>query len=262
MNAEVIDADEIKSGYRKVELPSGEWLLSGRLKLPVGDDNGAQKIRELMAKRNASQPVQSANAGSVFRNPPDDFAARLIDAAGLKGAVVGDAEISKTHANFIINRGDATANDIEELIAQVQTRSADEKRRGITTGSADYWEEVMMDTIPTRRRFPNAAISYIVLKHEGNMPFENDGLRGRMTGDATAERSVVEHTYSAALFFSRHSRTIYFVHAQRGYEIIAFGNLIQYGARCQRSPNRLPVATLRVDGQCRSRMTAKGRSLT
>ena len=62
--------------------------------------------------------------------------------------------------------------------------------------------------------------------------------------------------------FSRHPRTIYFVHAQRGYEIIAFGDLIQYGVHYQRSPNRLPVTTLRVDVQCRSRMTGYARGLT
>ena len=71
----------------------------------------------------ATQPLRWPNAGSVFRNPPGDFAARLIEATGLKGLRIGGAEVSTQHANFIVNRdGAATANDIETLIATVQRR--------------------------------------------------------------------------------------------------------------------------------------------
>ncbi len=122
----VFSAAEISFGYRRVDLPDGYWLLGGWLTLSAADpDDGAggkQRIRSLLEKRGATQPVQSANAGSVFRNPPHDHAARLLDQAGLKGARVGDAVVSETHANFIINRGAASAADIEQLINTAQRR--------------------------------------------------------------------------------------------------------------------------------------------
>ncbi|MDA8010886.1 MAG: UDP-N-acetylmuramate dehydrogenase [Gammaproteobacteria bacterium] len=110
-------AAEIDSAYRKVKLPARKWVLSALLALRRdGNGGGKRRIREMLKKRGATQPVQSANAGSVFRNPDGDHAARLIEQAGLKGARAGDAVISETHANFIINRGGAAAADIEELI--------------------------------------------------------------------------------------------------------------------------------------------------
>ncbi len=70
----------------------------------------------------ATQPLTLPNAGSVFRNPPGDYAARLIEASGLKGCTIGGAQVSEKHANFIVNLGDATAADIEDLIAEVQAK--------------------------------------------------------------------------------------------------------------------------------------------
>ena len=70
----------------------------------------------------ATQPLALPNAGSVFRNPPGDYAARLIEASGLKGCTIGGAQVSEKHANFIVNLGAATAADIEDLIAEVQAR--------------------------------------------------------------------------------------------------------------------------------------------
>jgi len=77
-------------------------------------------MKQLLAKRSDSQPLGRPSAGSVFRNPPGDHAGRLIEAAGLKGAREGGAMVSDKHANFIINTGEATARDIEALIARVR----------------------------------------------------------------------------------------------------------------------------------------------
>jgi len=79
-----------------------------------------QHIKSLLEKRNASQPTNKPTCGSVFKNPPGDFAARLIEACGLKGYAIGGAVISQKHANFIENSGNATALDIEALIEHIQ----------------------------------------------------------------------------------------------------------------------------------------------
>ena len=103
--------------------PDGEWFLSARLSFPQGSAAAAlQRIRELLARRVASQPLGQPNAGSVFRNPAGDHAARLIEACGLKGEREGGAEVSRKHANFIVNLGGATARDIETLIRKIQAR--------------------------------------------------------------------------------------------------------------------------------------------
>ncbi len=107
-------------GYRSVRGHEGEWFIAATLRLTPGPSEALKgRIRELLEKRSGSQPTNQANAGSVFRNPPGDHAARLIDAAGLKGHCIGDACVSEKHANFIVNRGDATAADVEALIAEV-----------------------------------------------------------------------------------------------------------------------------------------------
>jgi len=109
--------------YRHVEGPFEEWFLAARFHLQQGDPAfGRQRIKEYLAIRNKTQPMQTANAGSVFRNPPGDFAARLIEHAGLKGVCEGGARVSARHANFIINEGHAKACDIERLIARIQAR--------------------------------------------------------------------------------------------------------------------------------------------
>lgn len=114
-------SSEITASYRHVKLPARHWLLSGRLRLRhTADYHGKRRIRALLKKRNASQPLPSANAGSVFCNPRGDYAARLLQQAGLKGTHIGDAVIADTHANFIINRGNANAAQIEQLIELAQ----------------------------------------------------------------------------------------------------------------------------------------------
>ena len=77
-------------------------------------------IKALLARRKASQPIGLPSCGSVFRNPPGDYAARLIETAGLKGRRIGGAVVSEKHANFIINAGGASALDIERLIELVR----------------------------------------------------------------------------------------------------------------------------------------------
>ena len=77
-------------------------------------------MRELLERRKATQPIGEWSCGSVFTNPPGDHAARLVEASGLKGFRIGDASVSEKHANFIINHGNATAEDLERLIRHVQ----------------------------------------------------------------------------------------------------------------------------------------------
>ena len=114
---------EFGIAYRSVVMPRpGEWFLAAYLYLsPTGENEDSQaKIRELLARRQATQPIQQATCGSVFKNPPGDFAARLIESCGLKGRRCGDAVVSEKHANFIVNDGAATAADIEALIELVK----------------------------------------------------------------------------------------------------------------------------------------------
>lgn len=107
--------------YRHVHGPANEWFVAAHFSLAAGESIAArQRIRELLARRGATQPMQSANAGSVFKNPEGDYAARLIEACGLKGTCEGKACVSEMHANFIVNTGSATAAEIETLIARVR----------------------------------------------------------------------------------------------------------------------------------------------
>ena len=118
----VYKKDQIKTEYRHVSLPKNQWILSGTLTLNTvgGDFDGRGAIRSLLEKRSESQPIQTANAGSVFKNPKDNFAAQLIEENGLKGHRIGGARVSEKHANFIINDGDARSADIENLILHIQ----------------------------------------------------------------------------------------------------------------------------------------------
>lgn len=116
------NASEFIASYRHIDMPvADEWFVAAWLELPAGDAHeSAHKIKELLAKRLASQPLNQPSAGSTFRNPPGDFAARLIEASGLKGYIIGGAQVSEKHANFIVNVGGATALDIELLIKHMR----------------------------------------------------------------------------------------------------------------------------------------------
>lgn len=121
---------EFEIGYRSVVGPEGEWFLAAELDLQTGDVVAAQnQIKQLLERRATTQPTGQPSCGSVFRNPPGDHAARLIEAAGLKGRCIGGAQVSEMHANFIVNTGDARAADIEQLIALVQDEV--EKQTGV-----------------------------------------------------------------------------------------------------------------------------------
>ena len=115
--------DDYEIGYRRVvlKLPYEEWFISATVSFARGDETVAmRRIKELLMRRVATQPLSEPNAGSVFRNPDGDHAARLIEACGLKGYAVGGAQVSTKHANFIVNKGGASAADIEAVIDHVQ----------------------------------------------------------------------------------------------------------------------------------------------
>ncbi|HUL57158.1 MAG TPA: UDP-N-acetylmuramate dehydrogenase [Usitatibacter sp.] len=116
------EPSDYEVGYRHVRLKRAaqEWFVSGVFGFQPGEETAAMRhIKELLQKRVASQPLNLPNAGSVFRNPPGDHAARLIDAAGLKGYTVGGAQVSAKHANFIVNVAHASAADVEAVIDHV-----------------------------------------------------------------------------------------------------------------------------------------------
>jgi UDP-N-acetylmuramate dehydrogenase len=114
---------EFQVKYRHVVRPNNEWFVAGHFQFPLGDAQHAQQaIRELLRQRNITQPIGEFNCGSVFRNPPGNHAARLIEACGLKSYRIGNAWVSQKHANFIINGGEATAADIENLIYLIQQK--------------------------------------------------------------------------------------------------------------------------------------------
>ncbi|MCG8428029.1 MAG: UDP-N-acetylmuramate dehydrogenase [Chromatiales bacterium] len=115
--------EQFEIGYRHVKGEPGEWFLAAYLQLEPGDvDAGQAKIRQLLNRRSETQPTGLPSCGSVFRNPPGDHAARLIEQAGLKNTCIGGACVSEKHANFIINSGNAKAAEIEALIKLVQQR--------------------------------------------------------------------------------------------------------------------------------------------
>ncbi len=115
-------AGDIDVGYRTVCLPPDHGVLLGVFHLlrDEAEDAVWDRVRALMKRRRETQPVAQASGGSVFRNPDGQYAAQLIEAAGLKRYRIGGAEVSETHANFIVNNGAATAHDIECLIEHVR----------------------------------------------------------------------------------------------------------------------------------------------
>jgi UDP-N-acetylmuramate dehydrogenase len=108
---------QMSFSYRDSHLAPG--VVVTRVGLRLGKDEAARvssRLRELVVRRKSSQPAGHPNSGSMFRNPPGDFAGRLIEAAGLKGKRIGQAQISERHANFIVNLGAARADEVRELM--------------------------------------------------------------------------------------------------------------------------------------------------
>ncbi|MCK5889523.1 MAG: UDP-N-acetylmuramate dehydrogenase [Methylococcales bacterium] len=124
------DAKEFEVAYRSVKGLKDEWFLSAHLTLKEGDTQESQKkIKQLLEQRALTQPIHKPTCGSVFKNPPGAYAAKLIEACDLKGYILGDACVSNKHANFIENMGKATATDIENLIRYIQQQV--KKQHGI-----------------------------------------------------------------------------------------------------------------------------------
>ena len=116
-----LSRSEFQVGYREVQGQGAACFIAAGLRLsPEDSDIVLRRLRAWQERRAATQPLEWPSCGSVFRNPPGDHAARLIEAAELKGLRYGDAEVSTQHANFIINRGAARAEEIEALVANVQ----------------------------------------------------------------------------------------------------------------------------------------------
>ena len=121
----VKDKQSFEIGYRSVKKKEDEIFIGAWFDFPSkenDDENEEQKIDDLLKLRRSSQPLNWPTAGSTFRNPEKNFAAKLIEEVGLKGYQIGDARISNKHANFIENIGDATAKDIEQLIYLAQEK--------------------------------------------------------------------------------------------------------------------------------------------
>ena len=126
-----MNREEISFGYRKTEFPPDTIILGAQLKLEKGERAKIKKkISEILQWRQKKHPLEFPNAGSIFKNLPMQIAGELIEEMGMKGMNVGDAQISPKHANFIVNRGKATASDVLELIALIQAKA--EKEKGVS----------------------------------------------------------------------------------------------------------------------------------
>ena len=113
--------NDYEINYRSVKHRfSDEFFISAQFDFNLNKPN--DNVRELLDKRNSSQPIGLPSCGSVFKNPKDNYAAKLIESSGLKGFCIGGACVSQKHANYIINQNNATALDIENLIIHIQNK--------------------------------------------------------------------------------------------------------------------------------------------
>ncbi len=115
--------DQLQFDYRSFRLPDKALISAARIQLGKSSpDQIRRNVRKVMCKRRTTQPIGKPSAGCVFRNPPGDSAGKLIDQCGLKGLRIGDAEVSKKHANFIVNRGKASAIQVMDLLEIIRER--------------------------------------------------------------------------------------------------------------------------------------------
>lgn len=113
---------ELSAGYRYCKLPTGSVIVDACFNLRRAETVGIKRtISKLLERRNLTQPVEVRSAGCIFKNPPGDFAGRLVEHVGLKGVRRGQAQISQKHGNFIVNLGGATAADVLWLIERART---------------------------------------------------------------------------------------------------------------------------------------------
>ncbi len=120
----ILPADELELGYRHSALMDKGYIVTGiTLKLTHGNQEEiAEKMKDLMGRRREKQPLEYPSAGSFFKRPTGYFAGALVEQTGLKGFRVGDAQVSEKHAGFVVNRGHATAAQMQELCRQVQEK--------------------------------------------------------------------------------------------------------------------------------------------
>ena len=119
-----LPAEELRLSYRHSRFMEEDLvILSATVRLQKGErEEFSAKMAELMTRRRTSQPLEYPSAGSTFKRPVGGYAAALIEASGLKGFRVGDAQVSEKHAGFVVNRGRATSHDVLELMKQVQEK--------------------------------------------------------------------------------------------------------------------------------------------
>ena len=119
--------DELQLGYRTSVIQKAHYIVLGaEFSFGKGETSAIKKImKELNQRRREKQPLEYPSAGSTFKRPEGYFAGKLIQDAGLKGYRVGDAQVSEKHCGFVVNRGSATADDVKQLIADVQTKVKD-----------------------------------------------------------------------------------------------------------------------------------------
>jgi len=127
-----VPRSELNFSYRNLDLPAETIIIGAAFSLRRGkEEEIAGRVREILALRREKHPLEFRNAGSIFKNPHGVPAGKLIEAAGLKGLRIGDAQVSEKHGNFIVNRGRATAEDLLGLIDLVQKRVAELTGHGL-----------------------------------------------------------------------------------------------------------------------------------
>jgi UDP-N-acetylmuramate dehydrogenase len=129
-----VSREDLSFAYRNLDLPAETIIIGAAFRLRRGETGKISgRVREIIGMRREKHPLAFPNAGSVFKNPRDCPAGRLIEEAGLKGFRIGDAQVSEKHGNFIVNRGMATAEEILRLIALVQQRVFDKTGHALET---------------------------------------------------------------------------------------------------------------------------------